>query len=41
VLVVAGRDCTHARYVLAGLARDLDVLVEKPMALQRRDCQKS
>ncbi|ORC35938.1 oxidoreductase [Marispirochaeta aestuarii] len=40
VLLIAGRDNTHARYVLAALEHDIDSLVEKPMAAGAEDCQK-
>jgi len=38
-IVVAGRDDTHARYIVQALERDLDVIAEKPMATTARDCR--
>ncbi len=32
-LIVAGVDCTHAEYTIAGLKHGLDVIVEKPMTI--------
>lgn len=40
ILLVAGRDNTHAQYIIAGLASDLDILVEKPMAASAEDCHR-
>lgn len=39
VILVAGRDDTHAHYVVAALEHDLDVVVEKPMATTAKDCR--
>lgn len=39
-IIVAGRDDTHARYIIAGLNRNLDVITEKPMATTGEDCRK-
>jgi predicted dehydrogenase len=36
-LIVAGRDDTHCRYILAGLERGLRVITEKPMVANARD----
>jgi predicted dehydrogenase len=38
VIIVAGRDDTHARYILAALSRDLDAITEKPMVTTGADC---
>lgn len=40
VIVVAGRDDTHARYIIGALQHDLDVITEKPMATTAEDCRK-
>ncbi|MDQ1913481.1 Gfo/Idh/MocA family oxidoreductase [Paenibacillus sp. GD4] len=40
VIIVAGRDDTHARYVIAALERDLDVITEKPMVTTGEDCRR-
>ena len=37
-LIVAGVDNTHAEYIIKGLAHDLDVICEKPMATTSEDC---
>ncbi|NRA40326.1 MAG: Gfo/Idh/MocA family oxidoreductase [Planctomycetes bacterium] len=37
-VIVAGRDNTHVDYILAALARDLDVISEKPMVTTAADC---
>lgn len=37
-VVVASRDDTHAKYVLACLERNIDVYSEKPLCTTRRDC---
>ena len=39
-VIVAGVDRTHAEYILAALAHDLDVISEKPMATTSEDCRK-
>lgn len=40
VIIVAGRDDTHARYIIAALRRDLDVITEKPMVTTGEDCRR-
>lgn len=40
VIIVAGRDDTHARYLIAALRRDLDVITEKPMVTTGEDSRK-
>lgn len=40
VIIVAGRDDTHAKYILAALRRDLDVITEKPMVTTGEDSRK-
>ena len=40
VVLVAGRDDTHARYILKGLELDLDVVSEKPMVTTSEDCRR-
>lgn len=39
-IIVAGRDDTHARYIIAALERDLDVITEKPMVTTGEDCRR-
>lgn len=39
-LIVAGRDCTHAEYILKGLEAGIDVMVEKPMSTTAEDSRK-
>ena len=39
-VIVAGADHSHARYVLAALAKDLDVIVEKPMTTNAADARR-
>lgn len=40
VIIVAGRDDTHAKYLIAALKRDLDVITEKPMVTTGEDCRR-
>ncbi|MFA9557667.1 Gfo/Idh/MocA family protein [Evansella sp. AB-rgal1] len=40
VIIVAGRDDTHAKYILSALEHDLDVITEKPMVTTGEDCRK-
>jgi len=40
VIIVAGRDDTHAEYIIKALEHDLDVISEKPMATTAADCQR-
>ncbi|MCR8634639.1 Gfo/Idh/MocA family protein [Paenibacillus radicis (ex Xue et al. 2023)] len=40
VIIVVGRDDTHAGYIIQALEHDLDVLSEKPMATTGDDCRK-
>lgn len=40
VIIVAGRDDTHARYIVAALGRDLDVITEKPMVTTGEDARR-
>ncbi|WNQ13296.1 Gfo/Idh/MocA family oxidoreductase [Paenibacillus aurantius] len=40
VIIVAGRDDTHARYIMAALRRDLDVITEKPMVTTGEDARR-
>nr|WP_304148559.1 Gfo/Idh/MocA family oxidoreductase [Paenibacillus lautus] len=40
VAIVAGRDDTHARYIVAALERDLDVITEKPMVTTGEDARR-
>ncbi|MCL6515501.1 Gfo/Idh/MocA family oxidoreductase [Alicyclobacillus sp.] len=40
VILVTGRDYTHAEYIVKALARDLDVVTEKPMATTAADCRR-
>ncbi|WP_051250471.1 Gfo/Idh/MocA family protein [Paenibacillus harenae] len=40
VIIAAGRDDTHARYVIAALNRDLDVITEKPMVTTGEDSRR-
>jgi predicted dehydrogenase len=40
VIIAAGRDDTHITYILQALAKDLDVLAEKPMATTGADCRR-
>lgn len=37
VIITAGRDDTHARYIIAALRHDLDVITEKPMVTTGKD----
>ena len=39
-VIVTGRDDTHVDYVVAALAHDLDVIVEKPMATTAADSRR-
>jgi predicted dehydrogenase len=39
VIIVAGRDDSHAKYIIAALERDLDVITEKPMVTTGEDCR--
>lgn len=39
-IIVAGRDDTHAGYIIKALEHDLDVITEKPMATTGIDCQR-
>ena len=39
-LIVTCMDCAHVRYVLGGLAHDLDVICEKPMTTNTADALK-
>lgn len=40
VIIVTGRDDTHARYIIQALEQDLDVITEKPMATTGADCRR-
>lgn len=40
VIIAAGRDDTHARYVIAALRHDLDVITEKPMVTTGEDSRR-
>ncbi len=40
VIIVAGRDSSHVDYILAALAKDLDVITEKPMVTTSADCKR-
>lgn len=40
VIIVAGRDDSHAKYIIAALRRDLDVITEKPMVTTGEDCRR-
>ncbi|MFA9457925.1 Gfo/Idh/MocA family protein [Halalkalibacter sp. AB-rgal2] len=40
VVIVAGRDDTHARYIVRALTNHLDVITEKPMATTGLDCKR-
>jgi predicted dehydrogenase len=40
VIIVTGRDDTHAGYIVQALEHDLDVLTEKPMATTGADCRR-
>ncbi|WP_274650121.1 Gfo/Idh/MocA family protein [Paenibacillus humicola] len=40
VIIVTGRDDTHARYTIRALEHGLDVLTEKPMATTGADCRR-
>ncbi|WP_284641072.1 Gfo/Idh/MocA family protein [Paenibacillus silviterrae] len=40
VIIVTGRDDTHAGYIVQALEHDLDVLTEKPMATTGKDCRR-
>ncbi len=40
VIIVTGRDDTHAAYIVGALERDLDVISEKPMATTGADCRR-
>jgi len=40
VIIVTGRDDTHVTYILQALAKDLDVITEKPMATTGADCRR-
>jgi predicted dehydrogenase len=40
VVIVAGRDDTHARYIVAALERDVDVITEKPMVTTGEDARR-
>ncbi|XOJ02091.1 Gfo/Idh/MocA family protein [Paenibacillus polymyxa] len=39
-IIVAGRDDTHAHYIVAALERDLDVITEKPMTTTGADARR-
>ncbi|GAF63254.1 putative dehydrogenase [Bacillus sp. TS-2] len=39
VIIVAGRDDTHAKYIISALEHNLDVISEKPMATRGSDCR--
>jgi predicted dehydrogenase len=39
-VIVAGRDDTHARYIIAALERGLDVITEKPMVTTGEDSRR-
>jgi predicted dehydrogenase len=40
VIIVAGRDDSHAKYIIAALERNLDVITEKPMVTTGEDCRR-
>ncbi|MDQ0972293.1 putative dehydrogenase [Neobacillus niacini] len=40
VIIVAGRDDSHAKYIIAALKRNLDVITEKPMVTTGEDCRR-
>ena len=40
VIIVAGRDFTHADYIIRALEKDVDVVVEKPMVTTSEDCRR-
>lgn len=40
VIIVAGRDDSHAKYILLALENDLDVITEKPMVTKADDARK-
>lgn len=40
VIIVASRDDTHVKYIVAALKNDIDVVTEKPMATTAADCRK-
>ncbi|WP_419875010.1 Gfo/Idh/MocA family protein [Candidatus Pristimantibacillus sp. PTI5] len=40
VIIVAGRDDTHAQYLIAALERDLDAITEKPMVTTGADSKR-
>ncbi|MEK3888342.1 Gfo/Idh/MocA family protein [Bacillus sp. FSL K6-3431] len=40
VIIVASRDDTHVDYILQGLNKNLDIIVEKPMATTAEDCKR-
>ncbi|GIN57054.1 putative oxidoreductase YteT [Lederbergia ruris] len=40
IVIVASRDDTHVDYILQALQKDLDVIVEKPMATTAEDCKR-
>lgn len=40
VVIVAGRDDTHARYIVAALEHDRDVITEKPMVTTGADARR-
>ncbi|WP_454191271.1 Gfo/Idh/MocA family protein [Paenibacillus sp. Marseille-Q7038] len=39
-IIVAGRDDTHVRYIIAALEQDIDVITEKPMATTGADARR-
>jgi predicted dehydrogenase len=39
IVLVAGKDSTHAEYIVQALERDLDVITEKPMAISAEQCR--
>ena len=40
VVIVAGRDFTHADYIIRALEKNVDVIVEKPMVTTSEDCRR-
>lgn len=39
IVLVAGKDSTHAEYIVQALEHDLDVITEKPMAISAEQCR--
>lgn len=39
-VIVASMDCTHVRYILRALEKNLDVISEKPMVTTAEDCRR-